>query len=258
VDRYVNDFGDEEEGAAQGLLTRLSVAKRLVTLIAVLVTLGVILIQLGVFEKVGYTLLASAGVASIIVGIAAQPVLGNLIAGLQIGLTQPVRIGDSVVFEGNWGHVEEIAFSYLTIRTWDKRRIIVPLQYLVSRPIENWTKTSSHLIKPIYLYVDYRTDVEQIREKFNELLRNADGWDEETDPVVQVTGCSDETMEVRALCSAKDPATAWDLHCQMREELIRYVQQLDDGRYLPRQRLRVEGGDLVESNGGKGKRQRTR
>ena len=243
IEHYVNDLDDDEAGAQQGLLTRLSVAKRLVTLAAVLLVIGVVLIQLNIFETVGYALVASAGFASIILGFAAQPVLGNLIAGLQIAITQPVRIGDSIVFEEQWGHVEEVTFAYMVLRTWDKRRLIVPLQYLISRPVENWTKTDSHMLKPIYLYVDYKTDVGKIRKKFEQLLKKSDNWDGET-ATVQVTGATDESMEVRALCSAKDPSTAWDLHCQLREELIQFVTTMGDGEFLPRQRLNVEQGQL--------------
>lgn len=239
MDRYVNTFDDDVEGAQKGLLTKISVARRLVTMIAAFAVLGILLVQLNVFDAVGYGLLASAGVSTVILGIAAQPILGNLFAGLQIALTQPVRIGDSVLFEGNWGHVEDIKFTYLTIRTWDKRRLIVPLQYLVSQPVENWTKISPDLTRPIKVYVDYTTDVQKIREKFEDMATQHELWDEQSEPTVQVTGCSEEAMEIRALCHAKNPGDAWDLHCEMREKLIAYVQELESGEYLPRERIRM-------------------
>lgn len=241
MDRYVNTFDDDVEGAEQGLLTKISIARRLVTLVAVFVVIGVILIQLNVFDAVGYGLLASAGVTTVILGIAAQPILGNLLAGLQIAFTQPVRIGDSVLFEGSWGHVEDIKFTYLTIRTWDKRRVIVPLQYMISKPIENWTKIKEDLIRPIKIYVDYTTDVQVIREKFQEIATQHELWDEDSEPTVQVTGCSADAMEIRALCYAKSPGDAWDLHCEMREKLIEFVQELESGEFLPRERLRMVG-----------------
>ncbi len=241
MDRYVNTFHDDVEGAEQGLLTKISIARRLVTLVAVFVVAGVILIQLNIFDTVGYGLLASAGVTTVILGIAAQPILGNLLAGLQIAFTQPVRIGDSVLFEGSWGHVEDIMFTYLTIRTWDKRRLIVPLQYMISKPVENWTKVSEDLTRPIKVYVDYTTDVQLIREKFNEIATQHELWDEDCEPTVQVTGCSADAMEVRALCHAKTPGDAWNLHCDMREKLIAFVQDLGSGEYLPRERMRMVG-----------------
>jgi len=248
MDRYVNTLHDDVEGAEQGLLTKISIARRLVALVAVFVVLGVILIQLNVFDAVGYGLLASAGVTTVILGIAAQPILGNLLAGLQIAITQPVRIGDSVLFEDNWGHVEDIKFTYLTIRTWDNRRLIVPLQYLISKPVENWTKINEDLTRPIKVYVDYTTDVQLIREKFHEMATQHELWDQESEPLVQVTGCSNDAMEVRALCHAKSPADAWNLHCDMREKLIRYVQELESGKYLPRERIRMVG-ETASGNG---------
>jgi hypothetical protein len=205
--------------------------------------------QFSSLRQIGVSLLASAGVIGIIVGFAARNVLGNVIAGLQIAITQPVRIGDNVLFEGQWGYIEAITYTYLTIQTWDKRRVIVPLNYFTMHPVENWSKTSSHMIKPIYLYVDYTIDVEQIRQKFDELLRNAEKWDEETEPSVQVTGFTDETLEVRALCSAKEPTAAWNLHCQLREDLTAYVRDLEGGRYLPRRRLVWENDQPGQQNG---------
>ncbi|WP_207397870.1 mechanosensitive ion channel family protein [Bremerella alba] len=249
MDRYVNTLKDDIEGAEQGLLTKISIARRLVALVAVFVVVGVVLIQLNIFDAVGYGLLASAGVTTVILGIAAQPILGNLLAGLQIAITQPVRIGDSVLFEGHWGHVEGIKFTYLTIRTWDKRRLIVPLQYLISKPVENWTKVNEDLTRPIKVYVDYTTDVQIIREKFQEMATQHELWDQDSEPIVQVTDCSDESMEVRALCHAKSPADAWNLHCEMREKLIAFVQDLESGKYLPRERIRM----LSETAQGNGK-----
>ena len=113
-------------------------------------------------QLIGTTLLTSAGVAGLIFGIAAQPVLANIMAGVQVAITQPVRIGDSVFIEDNWGYVEDLRYTYAVIRTWDERRLVIPLRYLISEPYENWTLKDAHLIKPIYLYADYRTDVQKI------------------------------------------------------------------------------------------------
>ena len=260
IDRFVNDTKDGEPGASKTLLTRMSVARRMVTLVAVLTTIGVVLSQLQLFKTVGYALLATAGMASLVLGIAAQPILGNMMAGIQIALTQPVRIGDAVLFEGHWGWVEEIAFNYLVIRRWDLRRVVVPLQYLISHPFENWSKNANHLTRPIYVNVDYRADVDAIRAKYKEMLEAADEYDGSVPPVVQVTDAGDDTITIRALCSAKDPSKAWDLQCKMREQLIAFVDELDDGKYLPRQRLRVEsmpdgdGSDDPGTGNGRAKR----
>lgn len=250
MEHYVNTFEDDEVGAEQGLLTKISVARRLLTMIAVFTVVGIVLVQFDLFDAVGYGLIASAGVSTVILGIAAQPILGNLLAGLQIALTQPVRIGDSVLFEGNWGRVESISFTYLTIRTWDKRRLIVPLTYLLSKPVENWTKTSADLIQPVKVYVDYAADVGRIRDKFHDLVAQHELADDEAEPTVQVTGCSEETMEVRGLCHAKSPGDAWDLHCDIREDLIAYLQEVDDGAYLPQERIRLKNRQPAEHTNG--------
>ena len=167
----------------------------------------------------------------------------SIIAGLQIALTQPVNIGDNVLFEGNWGNVESISYTYVTILTWDQRRIIVPLRYLLSHPIENWSKKDSHLINPIVLHVDYRIDVERVRKTFEKMQKDAEEWDETTEPVLQVLESREETIVLRALCSAKTPAAAWNLYCRLREQLNEYVQKLEDGKYLPRKRVCIENAD---------------
>jgi small-conductance mechanosensitive channel len=142
-----------------------------------------------------------------------------------------------VYFQGDWGFVEDITYTFITIRTWDQRRVVVPLDYLISHPIENWSRTDKHLIKPVHLYADYNVDVEAIRQKFKELLREDEDWDERSEPVLHVTNLTEETVELRALCSAADPMRAWYLHTRMREQLLNFLRELEDGRYLPRRRL---------------------
>ena len=154
-----------------------------------------------------------------------------------------------MLFEGEWGYVEDITYTYVLIRTWDQRRVVVPLRYFITHPFENWTIRDAHLVKPIYLRADYTLDVDAFREKFAELLREKDDWDEEKEPTVQVTDVDDETIEVRALASAKDPGTAWDLHCELREELVAYVRDLDGGRYLPRRRVILSDREASDRNG---------
>jgi small-conductance mechanosensitive channel len=238
--QFTDDLGSDDQAQARKALTYISVARRVLIFIALLVGVGFALSQFRGFETFGLSLLASAGVISVVVGVAAQSVLGNILAGVQVALTQPVRIGDNVYFEEQWGYIEAITYTYITIQTWDQRRVIVPLKYFVTHPVQNWSKHSSHLIRPIYLYVDYHTDVERIRHAFADMLKNDEDWNGETEPTVQVTGMSDETLDVRALCSASDPSTAWVLHCRLREKLVAYVRDLEAGRYLPRQRLVVE------------------
>lgn len=240
----ISELSSNERADQQRRLTMLSVGRRVLLLVLVLVAVGIIIAQFRSLQALGVSLLASAGVATVLLGVAAQPVLGNIIAGMQIALTKPARIGDSVLYEGNWGYVEDITYTYIQIQTWDQRRVIVPLRYFITHPFENWTITDAHLTKPIVLKLDYTADVDAIRSKFGEMLRASELWDEENEPTVQVIGVEDETMEVRALCSAKDPSKAWDLHCQLREKLMAYVRDLDGGAYLPKRRI-----ELRERNG---------
>lgn len=234
---YLDKIQLEEEGGARSRITRLAVVKHVLTFIVICIGLAFGLQQFNLFENLSLSLLASAGVASVILGVASREVLGNIMAGIQIALTQPASIGDSILFEGQWGSVEELTYTYITIRTWDARRIIVPLSYFVSHPFENWSMKSAHTIQPIYLYVDYTIDVQSVRSKFHDLVNGCKEWDGPADPVLEVTGVKGDTMELRALCSAKDPPTAWRLHCRLREELIAFIRDLESGRFLPKHRL---------------------
>jgi small-conductance mechanosensitive channel len=173
-------------------------------------------------------------------GIAGQRFLGDIIAGMQIAITQPVRVGDTVDFEGAWGTVERITYTYLTIYTWDQRRVMVPLQYFLSHTVENLTKTSANLIKPIYLYLDYYTDVEQVRQIFTELLEQDEDWDQTLPPNVSVTNITDEAMEVRLLCSANTPEKAWSLRFRLTEQMMARLRGLEADHHLPKQRLVIE------------------
>jgi small-conductance mechanosensitive channel len=236
---YLDKILREGEWDARSRLTRLSVVKHVVTFIVVCAGLAVALQRLHLFETLSLSLLASAGAASVILGVAAHSVLGNIMAGIQIALTKPACIGDSICFQGQWGVVEEITYTYITIRTWDSRRLVVPLSYFIAHPFENWSMKSAQTISPIYLYVDYKMDVGTVRAKFEELLSANEDWDRQVPPVLEVTGVKQDSMELRALCSAKDPPSAWRLHCRLREELIAFVRELEGGRYLPKQRVAV-------------------
>ena len=168
-----NKIGDttmEENSEARKMLTYISVARRIVTFIVIIFGASVILSQFRSLEKLGISLMASAGVATVILGIAAQSTLGNIIAGIQIAITKPARIGDTVIIDDNWGYVEDIRFTYMVVRTWDWRRIVVPLKQVISNSFENWSMTSAHQIRPISIYADYRIDVKKVRKKFKEIL----------------------------------------------------------------------------------------
>jgi small-conductance mechanosensitive channel len=241
--KYHVEVGTYAEEEARVRYTRISVGRHVLIFLSICVGLGLALYNLQVIKNLSLSFLASAGVASVILGATAHTVLGNTLAGVQIAITRPVAIGDSVNFEGNWGFVEDLTYAYITIRTWDGRRVIVPVSYFVAHPFENWSKSETRMMKPIYLYADYHVEVEAVRKKFQELLEQSDKWDRTVEPVLQVTGMSEKTIELRALCSANDPGTAWNLHCELRESLVRFLQTLDGGRYLPKHRVEVFGRD---------------
>jgi small-conductance mechanosensitive channel len=252
--------GDENDGTISAeerrLLTQLTVARYVVLLIVALVAASVLLIQLDMFRAVGVALLTSAGAAAVILGIAGHAVLGNLIAGLQIALTRPFRIGDTVMIEGNWGVIEDISYTYVVERTWDDRRLIIPIKYFINESFDNWSKTDEYLTKPIYLNVDYRANIQRIREKFFELLEADEEWDPDIDdPKVLAYECGDETMTVRLTCGAKDSSTIWNLHCRMREQIVAWLQGVEGGAWLPRQRVMLDPseGDQSRERDGNGR-----
>lgn len=240
IEQHVLNQTEKDIEHARKLSTNLFVGRRVVLFLALLGGTVLLLHSLGVFDRLSMSLLASAGFFTVILGVAAQRVLGDIIAGLQIALTHPVRVGDTIEFEGAWGIVEGITYTHLTIRAWDERRVVVPLQYLMSRPVENMTKTNPSLIKPIYLYVDYHTDVEQVRQTFVAMLEQDEDWDRTTPPMVHVTNITDEAMELRLLCSANNPTTAWYLRFRLSEKMMAYLGDLERGAYLPKQRMLIE------------------
>ncbi|MAN58880.1 MAG: mechanosensitive ion channel protein [Flavobacteriaceae bacterium] len=245
AENKIGDISEETNEEARKMLTYISVGRRVLTFVIIIVGGYIIISQFRALEKVGISLLASAGVATVILGIAAQNTLGNIFAGLQIAITKPVRVGDTVIIKDDWGNVEEIGFTYLVVRTWDLRRLVVPLRYVISNIFENWSMTSSHQVRPIILHADYRVDVGKIRTKFEELLKNSEKWDEENPPVVQVVDTSEESIQLRALCSAKDAQTAWELHCELREKLVAYICELEDGLYLTRTRVDIANPEKI-------------
>lgn len=175
-------------------------------------------------SPVAASLLAGAGVMGIVLGVAAGPLVGNLIAGIQIAFTQPIRVDDVVVIEGEWGRIEEVTAAYVVVAIWDKRRLIVPLSRIVSSPVENWTRVSSEILGTVSIFTDYRTPVDEIRDEFKRVLDESGMWDGEAWGV-QVTDATESTMKVRALMSAPDAGTAWNLRCLVRERLIGFLQE---------------------------------
>ncbi len=223
---------------ARKLYTQARILERIAIVLIVVLTLAVVLMSYERLRQLGAGLLASAGIAGIIVGFAAQKTLSNLLAGIQIAITQPIRIDDVVIVEGQWGRVEEITLTYVVVRIWDLRRLVVPIGYFLEKPFENWTRTSASLLGTVFLYVDYSVPVAEVRKEVGRIVRASDRWDGESWGL-QVTDATDRTLELRALMSAADSASAWDLRCEVREKLIDYLQR-EHPQALPR--FRVEEG----------------
>lgn len=236
AEQRLADTTKEENDESRTLMTYISVARRIITFLVIIIGLMIILSQFRSFQKLGISLLASAGVATVVLGIAAQSTLGNIIAGIQIAITKPARIGDTVIMNDEWGFVEDIGFTSMIVRTWDERRLVVPLKRIISETFENWSLKNPKQIKPIDLYVDYQMDVDILRSEFKDLLKASALWDHEQEPSIQVIDATEKSMKVRALCSAKDSYAAWDLHCILREGLIKYLGALENGSYLARSR----------------------
>ena len=196
---------------------------RSLDVVLVLLTLGAALMTFPAVRQYGLSLFASAGIAGIIAGLAARPVLSNLMAGVQLAMTQPIRLYDGVTVENEYGTVEEITSTYVVVKLWDLRRMIVPLTYFIEKPFQNWTRETSALIGNVMLYVDYAAPVDVIRAKFNEILKQSDKWDGRT-AALQVTDFKEGSMELRCLMSARSASQTFDLRCEVREKLIAFLQ----------------------------------
>lgn len=225
--------------------TQWLVLRRLVSVAIGVLTAAAILLTFEQARALGASLLASAGVAGLVAGIAARTTLGNVIAGLQIVFTEPVRIDDVVVVEGEWGKVEEITLTYVVVRIWDARRLVLPTTYFVEQPFQNWTRTSAQVLGAVNLHVDYTTPVEDVRAEVHRILRASDKWDGDA-WVLQVIDATDRTIELRALMTAEDAPTAWDLRCEVREQLVAYLQKAHPCA-LPR--LRVVDAEHSDGQG---------
>jgi len=190
-------------------------------------------------RQVGASLLASAGVIGIVAGLAAKPVFSNLIAGLQIALAQPIRIDDVLVVEGEWGRVEEITGTFVVVKIWDDRRLILPLSYFIEKPFQNWTRSSSQLLGAVFVYADYGMPLQPLRAEVERIVKSAPEWDGRFFNL-QVTDATERTMQIRVLCTAGNSSLAFDLRCKVREELIDFMQR-EYPQFLPRMRIESDG-----------------
>jgi small-conductance mechanosensitive channel len=227
-----------EDIRARKHMTQVRILRRSAEMLIVVLTAAAALMTFDTVRQYGVSLFASAGVAGIAVGLAARPMLSNLIAGVQIALTQPIRIEDAVTVENEFGWIEEIAAAYVVIRIWDKRRLIVPLSYFIEKPFQNWTRQASELIGTVDLYVDYSASVVLLREKLHEIVSQSPRWDRRI-VALQVADLKEWAMQVRALMSARNVETIGDLRTEVREQLITFLQERHP-EWLPKHRAEIE------------------
>jgi small-conductance mechanosensitive channel len=204
-------------------LTQVRILKRAADILIGLFTIGVALMTFDEVRQYGLSLFASAGAASLVVGLAARPLLTNLIAGVQIAITQPIRLEDAVIVEGEWGWIEEITSTYVVVRLWDWRRMVLPIAYFLEKPFQNWTRESGALIGSVFLYLDYSVPVQAVRDKLTEIAAESPLCDGKVINL-QVSDARDSVIELRALVSARTAPQCWDLRCEVREKLIAFVQ----------------------------------
>lgn len=236
--RYRADL--HESLAARRAQTQIRLLHRMMIVLVSVVTLSVMLMTFPGIKHIGISLLASAGLVGLIVGTAMKSTLSSLIAGMQIAFTQPIRLEDAVVVEGEWGWIEEIGMTYVIVRLWDLRRLVLPLSYFLDHPFQNWTRSSADLLGSVILYVDYTVPVEELRAELRRIVESSKLWRGQV-CVLQVTDVTPNALQLRALVDARDSGTAWDLRCYVREKLIEFLRE----KYphtLPRVRTEFQGG----------------
>jgi small-conductance mechanosensitive channel len=219
---------------ARRVRTQFEVFRRVAAVAVFVIALGIALTTFQWASTLGGTVLASAGMVGLVGSITARPTIENLIAGLQIALTEPIRLADVVIANGEWGQIEEITTTYVVLRTWDLRRLILPISYFIQTPFENWTLNSTDLMAYIYVYLDYTMPIEPLRLEFTRILTSSPLWDKKVN-ILQVSEASERAIQVRALMSAADSGSAWDLRCEVREKLLEFVQK-NYPQCLPRNR----------------------
>lgn len=209
---------------ARRIHTQVDVLATALAIVIGMVGGAIALMQFPQVRELGASLLASAGIAGIVVGLAARPVLSNLIAGVQLAFTEPIRLDDVVVVEGEWGRIEDITSTYVVVKIWDERRLVLPVSYFLENPFQNWTRETAAVMGTVFLYLDWRVPVDRIRSKLRELCEASENWDGRV-AGVQVTSTSPEAVEVRCLVSGSDASKLWTLRCDVREGLVAFLQE---------------------------------
>jgi len=209
---------------ARKVYTHIQTIRKILVVVILVVMVALVFMGFDRFRGLGTSILASAGIASVVLGLAAQKLFANFFAGIQIAFTQPIRLDDVVIVENEWGRIEEISLTYVVVRIWDLRRLVLPISYFIEKPFQNWTRVSADLLGTVYLYADYTIPVQVIREELSRIAQGSDKWDGKVCGL-QVTNATDHTVELRALVSAADASLAWDLRCEVREKLLEFIQK---------------------------------
>ena len=223
---------------ARKIETQVRLLRRIAAVLISVIAGSLMLMTFPAIRHIGITLFASAGLAGLVAGMAARSTLSNVFAGLQIALTEPIRIEDVVIVEGEWGWIEEIGTTYVVVRIWDLRRLVVPLSYFIEHPFQNWTRVTADLLGTVFVYTDYTVPVDEVRAELHRILQASPMWDGKVWGL-QVTDATEHTLQLRALMSAADSSIAWDLRCHVREKLVAFLQE----RYphsLPRVRAELD------------------
>jgi small-conductance mechanosensitive channel len=234
---HVYDLNKADNLKERKIRTQLSFLRKLFVAVIIFVTIAIILLSFDSMRKIGTGLLTGVGVGGIIVGFAAQTSLGNLLAGFQIAFTQPIRIDDVLIVEGEWGRVEDITLTYVVLRIWDQRRLILPINYFITKPFQNWTRISADILGTVFIYMDYSIPIEPLRKEFDDLLSKTKLWDGKV-KVLQVTDAKEKTIEIRMLMSSGNSSDAFDLRCFIRENMITFIQKNHPGG-LPKIRAEI-------------------
>jgi small-conductance mechanosensitive channel len=224
---------------ARKVYTQIHVLSKTLYVIIGLFTIASVLMLFEEVRRLGTSILASAGVVGVILGFAAQKTIANLFAGFQLAMTQPIRLDDVVIVEGEWGRIEEITLTYVIIHIWDDRRLVVPLSYFIEKPFQNWTRASAELLGSVFVWVDYTLPLDEARKALKEIIENHPLWDKRFWNL-QVTDATEKTMQIRVLATAADSSKSWDLRCAIREKFIAYIQK-NHPQSLPQLRARLEG-----------------
>ncbi|MWV54799.1 mechanosensitive ion channel [Chlorobium phaeovibrioides] len=232
------------EASARKVATHVSLARKILNVFLVVLAVAGVLMTFDTVRQVGLSILASAGIAGVMIAFAAQKSISTLIAGVQIAITQPISIDDVVIVENQWGRIEEISLTYVVVQIWDQRRLIVPITWFIERPFENWTRKSQELLGTVFIYADYAIPIDSLRSELERVVRASPLWDGRV-VKLQVTNTTEKSVELRGLVSAANASDLWELRCLVREALVAFIRTDHPGG-IPRVRMEMDQGPVVD------------